>query len=224
MHTQRPTETRAAARLTRLAPLAGVGFALLTVGGDLAIGPFPDSNTSVAKLVTYYSAHHARIYAGGVLLAWAAIFLAVFGAALATRIWRAGVHPVITGAALVGTAVAVAEAVGGASAFVTLGDVGGSRAVSGTALQALHISASDGGIGVGGPILLFAVAVAGIAAGAMPRWLAWPALLIGVLEMTPFGFVASLVFLLWALVAGIALCLRPGEAAAATTPVPANAY
>jgi hypothetical protein len=224
MHTQRPTEARAAARLTRLAPLAGVGFALLTVGGDLAIGPFPDSNTSVSKLVTYYSAHHARIYAGGVLLAWAAIFLAVFGATLATRIWRTGVHPVITGAALVGTAVAVAEAVGGASAFVTLGDVGGSHAVSGTALQALHIGASDGGIGVGGPILLFAVAVAGIVAGALPRWLAWPALLIGLLEMTPFGFEASLVFLLWALVAGIALCLRPGEAAAATPPVPANAY
>jgi hypothetical protein len=224
MHTQRPTETRAAARLTRLAPLAGVGFALLTVAGDLAIGPFPDSNTSVSKLVTYYSAHHARIHAGGVLLAWAAIFLAVFGAALATRIWRAGVHPVIAGAALVGTAVAVAEAVGGASAFVTLGDVGGSHAVSGTALQALHIGTSDGGMGVGEPILLLAVALTGIVAGALPRWLAWPALLIGVLEMTPLGFEASLVFLLWALVAGIALCLRPGEVAAATTPVPANAY
>ena len=176
-----------------------------------------------SKLVTYYSAHHARIHAGGVLLAWAAIFLAVFGAALATRIWRAGVHPVITGAALVGTAVAVAEAVGGASAFVTLGDVGGSHAVSGTALQALHIGASDGGMGVGAHPPL-AVALTGIVAGALPRWLAWPALLIGVLEMTPLGFEASLVFLLWALVAGIALCLRPGEAAAATTPVPANAY
>ena len=47
----------------------------------------------------------------------------------------------------------------------------------------------------------------GLAARAVPRWLAWPALLLAVLSLLPgpFGFLASLVFLAWTAAAGITL-------------------
>lgn len=58
-------------------------------------------------------------------------------------------------------------------------------------------------------ILLLAVAAAGIFARAFPRWIAWTALVIAVAQYTPVGFVASLILLLWSLVVGITLTVRP---------------
>jgi hypothetical protein len=86
----------------------------------------------------------------------------------------------------------------------------------------LHIGGSGGStVGIGGiVIVLFAVAMAGIVGRAFPRWLAWPALVLAVLDMTPLGFLASLLFLLWAVVVSIVMCLRPADTAAAATPKP----
>jgi len=210
------TEERSAARLGRFVPLAGVVFAVLTVAGYNTIGTVPDSGTPIANVTSFYSAHHGRVATGGTLLAWAAIFLAFFGAAIWGRIRQTALHPLVAAVALIGTAVAVADQLSGASSYVTLGDIGGKHTIIPAALQAWHISGSDGSVGGGEAILLLAVALAGILARALPRWLAWPALVIGILELTPIGFFASLAFLLWAAVAGIAMFLRPAGAVRAT--------
>jgi hypothetical protein len=60
------------ARLARLVPLAGVGFAVLTIAGYLTIGPFPDTDASVSELTSFYAAHHGQVAAGGQLLGLAA--------------------------------------------------------------------------------------------------------------------------------------------------------
>ncbi len=54
-------------------------------------------------------------------------------------------------------------------------------------------------------VFLLTAAMAGLAARAIPRWLAWPALLLAVLALVPgpFGFLASMVFLAWTAAAGI---------------------
>jgi hypothetical protein len=206
-HTQ-SGERIAAARLVRLLPLAGVGFAALTIAGDLTIGKFPDSNTSVAKLTSYYAAHHHQVGLGGMLLASAAILLGLFGVALWDRVRNSNLHPAVAGAVLLGAAVAAANELTGASAYVTLGTIGHQAGVAPAALQAWHINGSEGGVG-STLILLVAVGVAGIASRALPRWLAWPALLLGILQLTPVGFIASLITLAWVVIAGIVLVLRP---------------
>lgn len=209
--------SRLAARLSRFVPLAGVLSVALTVAGYSAIGPFPGSNTPLSKLTSFYAAHHGRVSAGGMLLAWATILFAFFGVAVWARIRRTGLHPLVAGAALVGTAVAVAGDLFGASTYSMLGDIGHQQTTSPAALQAWHILGSEGNlVGVGGiAILLLAVALAGILAGAFPRWLAWPAVVIGILQLTPIGFLASLVFLLWTLVASIVMFARPPDGAPA---------
>jgi hypothetical protein len=203
----------------RLVPLAGVVFAALIVAGDLTIGKFPDTNASISKLTRFYAADHARVATGGWLYGVAAVFLAIFGATMWQRIRTTNVHPIVAGAALVGTAITASAQLTSANAYSTLGEIGDQHGITPAALQAWHISGSaGGGIDGGMIILLLAVATAGIAGHAFPRWLAWPALALAILQLTPLGFIASLLTLAWAAATGIVMFLHPADTAPATTP------
>jgi hypothetical protein len=200
-------------RLARLVPLAGVVFAVLTVAGYLTIGPFPDSDASVSELTSFYAANHAHVAAGGQLLGLAAIFLALFGTAVWARIRSTDLHPVVAGTALVGTAMAAVSWLEGAGTYSILGEIGHQPWLSPAALQAVQVGGT-----VGGTVLfLLAVATAGIAGRAFPRWLALPALALAILYLTPFGWYASLLVLLWAAVTGIVMAVRPAGAVPTTT-------
>jgi hypothetical protein len=204
-------------RLARFLPLAGVVFAALTIAGDGSVGDFPDADTPIAKLTTYYAAHHAGIARGGLLFHWAALFFAFFAVAVWARIRKT--TPLIAGAVLLGAAVEVAQQLASAGVYSTLGFIGDKHTIAPAALQAWHVNGSGGGLttGDGGlAVFLLAIAAAGIASRTFPRWLAWAALPLGILQLTPIGFFAGLVFLLWAIVAGITLALRPGDAAPTT--------
>jgi hypothetical protein len=228
-----PEETQIAARLGRFVPLAGVGFVVLTVAGYLVIDRNPDSDASTSTITAYYSAHHAHVFAAGILLAYSAILFALFGVAVWARIRRTALHPIVAGAALMATAIATASDLANASAWYVLGDIGNKHTISPGALQTLHISVSAGDLGGGVAILLLAMALAGIRARAFPRWLAWSALALGILQLTPtpgpIGFFLGLAFLPWTVAASIAMFLRPGHPTSATalggsaTPHPASA-
>jgi hypothetical protein len=216
-----PEETTVAARLGRFVPLAGVGTAVLTIAGYLVIDRNPDSGASTSTLTAYYSAHHAHVFAAGILLTYASILFALFGVAVWSRIRSTALHPIVAGAALVATAIATVADLANASAWYLLGDIGYKHTISPGALQTLHISvsASDLTAGAGVGILLVAFALAGILARAFPRWLAWSALVLGILQLAPtpglVGFFAGLAFLPWTFAASIAMFLRPGDAALA---------
>lgn len=213
-------------RLLRLVPLAGVVFAALSVLGNLSIGNFPDSETPIAKLIPFYATHHTAIARGGLLLHWAAFFFAFFAVALWARV-RGGVHPLVGAAILAGAAVDFAQQLSSAGVYSTLGFIGGKSVIAPAALQAWHVNGAGGGLttGEGGlGVMLLAVAAAGIADRAIPRSLAWAALLLGILQLTPIGFFAELLFLLWAAVAGIHMALRPTpESAHAASAAPVAA-
>jgi hypothetical protein len=214
------------ARSGRLAALAGSGFAVLTAAGFVVIGPNPDSGTPTSKIATFYAAHHGQLYLGGILLAYAAILFAIFGVAIWDRTRRTAQHPVAAGVALVGTAVAAAGQLATATTYFTLGDIGAKPTTSVGALQALHILGSELSLATasGVALVLLAVAFPGITAGVFPRWLAWPALIIGLLQLViPVSFTAFLLFLPWALAASIVMTIRPAhEVPAPATRAPAG--
>ena len=214
---------RGSNRLARLVPLAGVGFAVLTIAGYLTIGPFPDSDASTSELTSFYAAHHGQVAAGGQLLGLAAIFLALFGTTVWARIRSTDLHPVVAGTALVATAMAAVSWLDGAGTYSILGEVGHQPWLSPAALQATHVGGTVGGIDGGTVLFLLAVATAGIAGRAFPRWLALPALALAILYLTPFGWYASLLLLPWAAVTGIVMAVRPAHRAPATTGVAAPA-
>jgi hypothetical protein len=205
-------------RLVRIAPLAGVAYLVLEIVGNGSIGNFPDSDTPLGKLIPFYAAHHSSIARGGLLLHYAALALALFLAAVWAQIRESGVHPLVSGAALVGAAATVAAGFAEAGVYSTLGFVGGHEgAIAPAALQAWHINGAGGGFATGDGglmIVLLAISVASIAGSALPWWLGWSALVLGVVQLTPIGFFAGLVFWAWAAVAGVYMALRPLNAGA----------
>ena len=198
--------------LTRLLPLAGVAYAALILIGDLVIGEFPDSNTSLAELSRYFAAHSDQVRTGGQLMIWGGLALGLFGIAVWARVRQATGPSVVAGLVLVGTAVAVVSELTGAGSYLTLGNIGADPAVTPEALQAWYIGSQFGG--GGGTLLMLGLFAAGVFARAIPRWLAWAALVLGIAAVSPFGFAASMLFLLWTAVAGIVLTVRSKEPAA----------
>ncbi len=182
---------------------------MASLAGDLVIGNFPDPDTPTSTLVPYYATHHAQVLAGGWLLALSGVFFALFGTAVWARIRQAGASPLLTGLTLAGATLTAMTTLEGAGTYGMLGDIGGMHAIAPAALQSWHIMGSDGSLADSAAtfIFLLAVAGAGIVARALPRTLAWTALILAVLQLLPgqLGFLSSMIFLLWAAVAGVVL-------------------
>ena len=210
------TNERRTAALHRIAPLAGVLFAGLTFGGDLIIDEFPDGSTPADQLPGYYAAHGAHVALGGTLMGWGALFFAVFGVSVWARIRRSTVPAVVAGVVFLGVAIDTASDLTSGDVYRLLGQIGVDPHVSTSALQAWHIWGSEFGTTGGMTLFLVGIAVAGIAYRAVPRWLAWTGLLVAVTQFTPVSFLGTMVFLLWAAVAGVALAIRPGVPAERT--------
>jgi hypothetical protein len=208
-----------AAATGRLAALGGAGFLVTSVAGDLVIGQFPRPDTSAGKLISFYAAHHAQVLAGGWLLALSGVFFALFGTAVWARIRQAAGNPMLAGLAMIGVVLVAVTTLDAAGTYGLLGGIGGQHAITPAALQAWHILGSSGSLADGASTFMFllAVAGAGILARALPRTLAWSALALAVLQLLPdqLGFLASLVFPLWAAAAGIVMLLARGARSSA---------
>jgi hypothetical protein len=206
-HTAETVHHRSADRtLSRWLPLAGVGYGVLQIAGNLTIGDFPDEKTSPARVVSYYADHHAQVHRGGELLAIGCVFLGLFVAGLLVRCRH---HLGAAAVVAVGGAAMLAAGVSSASTYALLGSIGTDDHLDPAALQAWHVDGAAFGIGVGTDVLLLGVAAAAILARVMPSWIGWAALVLAAATFTPFGFLASLLVLPWAVVAGIVLAVRP---------------
>jgi hypothetical protein len=201
-----PTEHPSTPALLRWLPLAGALYAVLTITGDLVVDAFPDESTPLAKLTSYYVAHHAQVGRGGRLMEISAIFLALFGVALVVRLRDS--RPVAAAIIAVATATACLAVAYEGATFGFLGENATDPNLSPQALQAWHVSAA--GFGTSVPTVLLVVGLV-LAGRAIPAWLVWPAVVLAVLQLTPVGFLAGMVMLLWFAVAGVALTLRPSR-------------
>jgi hypothetical protein len=209
MNDQAAVRHRKVTTRAKLLPLAGVGYAVLTMAGNFTIGEFPDARSPVADLSRYYATHAGAVRVGGQLMILGAVCLGLFGVAAYVRVREAAESPMVAGLVLVGTAVAVTSDLTAGATYALLGGIGADGAVTPAALQAWQIGTELGG--GGGTLLMLGLFAAGVFSRALPAWLAWPALVLGIAEFTPFGFYASLLVLLWAAVAGVTLSLRTPE-------------
>ena len=201
--------------LRRIAPLAGVLFAGLTIAGDLTIGPFPDGSTPVADLPAYYRAHGAHVSLGGTLMALGGVCFAIFAAAIWARLHaarRAGCSS--RGVVLLGAAVDTMADLNSGAVYNLLGDIGRDPARDRSrAAGVAHLRVPSSAWAAERRCSCSGVAVAGIGYRAVPRWLAWTGLVlaIGQFAPSPFGFFASMLLLVWVAAAGIALAVRPAD-------------
>ncbi|MFL6095142.1 MAG: hypothetical protein ACJ71Y_06800, partial [Blastococcus sp.] len=122
--------------LRRIAPLAGVLFAGLTIAGDLTIGPFADGSTPVGTCRPTTAPTGAHVSLGGTLMALGGVCFALFAAAVWARLHGARVPALVAGVVLLGAAVDTMANLQSGAVYNLLGDIGRDPAVTGPALQA----------------------------------------------------------------------------------------
>jgi hypothetical protein len=203
------------ADLGRWATLIGVPYIVLWLFGFLFSGSTPDSNSSAQHAVSYFEAHRTHERVGMFLLIYGAIFALMFAAALRSFLKnRSNGDGLIT----LGFSGMVIFAVG---VFTLLGMLFAATDVPGkitpSAEQALNVLQNDifFALLAGAGIFLLGNGLAIVAAGALPKWLGWVAVPLGVIAVTPLGwFVAIFALPIWSLIATVLMYLRTRPASA----------
>jgi hypothetical protein len=202
--------------LRRLAPLTAFPFVVALILTFTIEGTTPDLNASGQEVLAFYQAHHSAAMASDAFGALGVVFF--FGFAAALRSFLRG-HEGGEGLATLAFGGAIALGIGGAlfsSIDWSLADARNS--LTPDAARALHVLAQDifWPFSVGVCVFGIANGLAILATNALPRWLGWVALVLGVVGITPLSFPAFIAFMLWSLIVAV-LIYRQGE------PVPAAA-
>jgi hypothetical protein len=197
-----------------LLPLTGVGFVVLGIVSFIIAGEPKSADEPVDEIVDFYLDNKDSIIAGQVVGAISGLLLIVFGAYLANVLREADegswVLPLLP---LIG--------------FVMM-DIG--FAIDGTILIALAEAADDIEptsvqtlqafwdndflpIALGVLVFLFSFGIAVLRSGALPKWLGWVAILLGIVGLIPpIGFVAFIGAALLILIVSVLLSVRARSA------------
>lgn len=198
--------------------LAGLGvlYGILFGVAAIATNQGPGINASASSVAQYYNSHHANSEAGIFLVLASCVALAFFAGVL-----RSTVFPSITkdhglmSVSAVGTAVWISGMLLAAALQTTLLDAShyGHAAV----IQSVNYLTADDffPIVIGLSIFAIATGIGMLRSGALPAWLGWVTVALGVLAAAgPLGGIAFLIAPVWAVVTGIVLLLRRPSPAA----------
>jgi hypothetical protein len=213
-------------RLARLTPLSGVVFAVIFYVAIFGFGDTPSADDKTAKVVKFWSDNDGQQIAVAIMAVIATIFFVWFAGAVRERLAAAEAGSgrrsttVYAGAMLFAVGLLMSAAL-----TFTVADTAGD--VPPTVTQTLSVLEEDfffpfvGGLAV----LYFGTAAAVLSTGGLPRWLGWVSLVLGVVCLTPVGWVPFLLCGLWTAVVAI-IVYRAGAAApapgAAATPAPVD--
>jgi hypothetical protein len=194
------------------APLTGIVAVVLLIASFAIGGETPDFDDSGQEVIDFYVDNEGAQFAASLLEALGALFLLFFVGVLRSALRRSeGGTGGLSAVAFAGGIVQAVGLLSFAGFSFVLTDVGDKLEPG--AAQALN--ALDGDfffmVAVGTAALLLASGVSMLRTGAFPRWLAWIAIVLGVLSVTPAGFFVFLAYGIWVLLASIVM-LRGSEA------------
>lgn len=192
-----------------LVPLTGAGFiAMMIVGFAISSEP-PDAKHPVQKIVKHYADHKDRIEAGAVVLMAATLLLVYFGSYLRMVLRRApGEQGLLADVVFAGTVVfAVGGAIDSALSFA-LSEA--ATDIDPSAVQALQAFWDNDflPLALGVELIVFSAGLSIVLHRSLPLWLGWVAIALGVVGLTPIGFVAFLGTGVWVLVVSVLLAVR----------------
>jgi hypothetical protein len=195
---------------TRRAPLTGVVAVLLFVAAAIVGGETPDFDAPGQEVIDFYVENEGSQFAASILAAYGGLFLIFFAGALRSVLRRTEAAPGgLSAVAFGGGLVAAVGVLTFAGLSFTLAD--GGEALEPGAAQAL--SALNGDfffpLATGISALLLSSGIAMVRSDALPGWLGWIAIVLGVLAVTPVGFFAFLAGLIWIVVTAIVFTVRP---------------
>ena len=204
-------------RMERFVPLAGVVFTVLFVIAFLVIGDTPDTDASGAEVISHYD-DTGQVFVGILALLFGAVFFLFFAGILRSRLRTAG--PEWLASVVFGGAVTFTVGLGlfatSQIALIDASDLGQPEVA-----QALNIIDNDNffPVAIGLAVVLLATAWHVLASRALPVWLGWVSLALGVLALAgPAGFFAFLLFPIWVAVVAVMLFLQVDERASGLAP------
>lgn len=207
-------------RLGRLAPLTGVLFAVVAVVAAFAGEETPKANASAVKVILYYHVHRSKIETSSLLFAIAFLIFMFFAGALRSYLRRT---PAAEGAAAIvlagGVIMTVGAALGGAIEYGLAHNI---SHLSPTAAQAVNVVSNEIFLPLLVGVFVFSIAsgVAILRGAALPQWLGWVAIVMGIAALIPPAFFPMLVvFVIWSVVVSILVYRHDKE----TTSTPAAA-
>jgi hypothetical protein len=209
--------------LRRLAPLTGIPFAILLAYTFFGTPSSPDVHDTGAQVIAHYNHHKNSHLAGDLAGGVAVVFFLFFITSLRSYFKDKPGADGLSMSALVG---GILIGMGGAifsSLDVALIDA--RHHISPDAAQALNVLSNDFFFPFEIGLIVFALSIglAIIASGALPKWLGWIMVVIGIVAFTPVGFFGFFVVLIWSVIVSILIYRRTGSGAAGAPPAPAAA-
>lgn len=195
------------------APLTGVVAVVLLVISGAVGGEPPDIDVSSEEAVSFYTDNEGAQLASALLAGYGALFLLFFLGALRAALRRGeGESNWLSAVAFGGGLVLTVGITIFSGLTFTLADAGDS--LEPAAVQAINALNVDlfFPVAVGFASLLLASGISALGSGALPRWLAWAAVVIGVVAISPLGFFGFLAGMLWILVTAVVLSRSPAAA------------
>ena len=198
-----------------LVPLTGVAFLLFLIASFIVQGEPKSADDPVNEIVDFYTDNKDAIQISAVLGVVAGVFLIFFGAYLRRFLEEEGgagsMLPIL---ALVGlTIVAIGGAIDGTILFATAEAADDIEPTSVQTLQALWDN-DFLPLALGTLVFLWSTGICVIRTGVFPKWLGWIAILLGIVGVTPAGFVGAIGAALLVVVFSILMSMRARSASA----------
>jgi hypothetical protein len=199
-------------RWSKLAPLTGVLFALLTVGAIVTNGESsPEANAGALKVFVYYTKHRSEVQTSAILFALAFLVLVLFAGVLRSYLRRTAAAEGLGSLVLAGAVLMAAGALVGSG--VEFGLAHNIHSLSMEEARTLNFVSDELFLPVlaGGFVFGVCAGIAILRGAALPTWLGWVAIVIGIVTIVPpASMVALLAFMVWTLVVSILMYLRTG--------------
>jgi hypothetical protein len=200
-----------------IAALTGLAFMVLAIAGSVIMGDPPDpKDESLQEIVNFYKDNDTEIWIATLIQGAAATLLVFYGGFLRKVLRRAeGEGHMLSAVVLAGaTIVAVGAALDATINIALVEEIDDIQPVAAQALSALW---SNDWIVllVGMQVFMLAAGLSIVRHGALPKWLGWVAILLGLVGMTPAGFVGFIGTGVWIVVTSILLAVRERRASAA---------
>jgi hypothetical protein len=186
-------------------------FVPLFVAAFVVGGSTPGVHATGAKVMSFYRAHGTSQKISDFLSVLAVVFLVFFAASLRSHLGR---FQGGTGLARVGYGGAIVLAVATASfAAISWALADARTSVDPSAAQALNVLSNDyfWPLSVGVALFGIGYGLAIVGSRALPLWLGVVALLLGIIGITPLGFLAFIVLMAWSLFASVLAFRRAGD-------------
>ena len=198
-------------------PLTGVGFIVLGIVSFIVGGEPKSADDPLSEIVSYYVDNKNSVEAGAFIGVAATVLLVFFGAYL-RRFLRAaaGEGEMLSIVSFVGIAIVAVGFAIDTTILIALSE--SADDINPVAVQSLQALWDNDFVPLALGVLLFlwGTGLSVIRSRVLPKWLGWVMIVLGVVGLTPIGFVSAIGAAILVLALSILLSVRARGAAAAT--------